>query len=69
MIVRFMHNYAVLVRESMRVMEGFKGFERVQKGSNGVVGGETIPKGKNYPLEPFRPFVCGNAVDVAVDIL
>ena len=28
-----------------------------------------IPKGKSYPLEPFRPFVCGNAVDVAVAIL
>ena len=40
-----MHNYAVLLRESMRVMGGFKGLERVQKDSNGVVGERKDSKG------------------------
>ena len=46
--------------------------QRVRKSSKGLergVGRETIPKGKNYPLESFRPFVCGNAVDVAFAVL
>ena len=46
--------------------KGSKGFER---GSRGEVRFQRVRATPWNLFKPFRPFVCGNAVDVAVAIL
>ena len=69
MIVRFLHNYAVSLGESIGVMGGFKGFEGFERGSRREVRFQRVRATPWNLFEPFRPFVCGNAVDVAVALL